>query len=224
MVQDIGGGASQSAPWGCWVLRLLLLACGFVVDIIRPDQRDTAAFTLAEAFRDDPLVHILARDVERRSEVGRWFFGVTVDYGMRWGRVWVDEEASAVSVWLPPDGAWTAGRSFRIGMGAFPIRVGVRAMVRVVQAAPVLDRLHAILSEPHWYLMAIGTLPERQRVGLGAALVAAGASQADGARVPCYLETATTRNVEFFGRHGFEVTGTEHTLGYQIFGMVRPHR
>ena len=83
---------------GCWVLDPLLLACGFAMDIIRPDQRDTAAFTLAEAFHADPLMHILAPDAERRSGAGRWFFGVTVDYGMGWGRVWVNEKASAVSV------------------------------------------------------------------------------------------------------------------------------
>jgi ribosomal protein S18 acetylase RimI-like enzyme len=192
------------------------------MDIIRSDQRDAATDTLAEAFREDPLMHILAPDEERRFDVGRWFFGVTVDYGMRWGRVWVNEESSAVSVWLPPETTWSAGRSFRVGMGAFPIRVGVRAMARVMRAAPALDRLHGAVSKrPHWYLMAIGTLPDRQRSGLGSALVAAGTSQADKARVPCYLETATSRNVEFFGRHGFDVTGTEHMHGYQIFGMVR---
>jgi GNAT superfamily N-acetyltransferase len=178
------------------------------MDLIRPEQRDAAALTLTVAFHDDPLLHLLAPNELRRPRVGRWFFGVTVDYGMRWGRVWVNEDASAVSVWSPPDE----------GQG------GLRAIVRVMQAAPALDRLHDAVSEPHWYLMAIGTRPARRREDLGGALIAAGTSRADAARVPCCLETATLRNVEFFARRGFEVAGREQVPGYPIFGMARRPR
>ena len=194
------------------------------MELIRPDQRETGARTLAEAFHNDPLMHLLAPGERRRPRVGRWFFGVTVDYGMRWGRVWVNKDASAVSVWLAPGSTWRAGRSLRAGMGMFPLRVGFPAMVRVLQAAPALERLHAAVSGPHWYLVAIGTRPARQREGLGGALIAAGTSRADADRVPCYLETATARNVGFFGRHGFEVTATEHVHGFPISGMVRQPR
>jgi GNAT superfamily N-acetyltransferase len=94
-------------------------------------------------------------------------------------------------------------------------------MIRVMQSAPVLDRLHGVVSGPHWYLMAIGTRPERQRQGLGGALIAAGTLQADAARLPCYLETASPQNVKHFESHGFRVTGNYHMHGYPIFGMVR---
>lgn len=194
------------------------------MDLIRPDQRDAAALTLSEAFHDDPLMQLLAPDELRRQRVGRWFFGVTVDYGIRWGRVWVNDDATAVAVWLTPDSAWSAARSLRVGMGMFPLRVGLRAMVRVMRAAPALERLHNVVSGPHWYLMTIGTRPARQGEGLGSALIAAGTSQADSAHVPCYLETATPRNVEFFAKHGFEVTGREHVNGHVIVGMVRGSR
>jgi len=194
------------------------------MDLIRPNQRDAAALTLSEAFHNDPLMQLLARDELRRPRAGRWFFGVTVDYGIRWGRVWVNEDAAAVAVWLTPDSAWSAPRSFQVGMGMFPLRVGLRAMVRVMRAAPALARLHGVVSGPHWYLMAIGTRPARRREGLGSALIAAGTSQADAAHLPCYLETATPRNVEFFREHGFEVTGAEHVSGHPIFGMVRESR
>ena len=94
----------------------------------------------------------------------------------------------------------------------------------VMRAALALERLHGAVPSPHWYLNAIGTRPARQGEGLGAALVAAGTSQADGDGLPCYLETANPRNVEFFGRRGFEVTGSEHVHGYPIFGLVREPR
>jgi GNAT superfamily N-acetyltransferase len=192
--------------------------------LIREEQRDAAAATLAEAFHHDPLLHVLSPDESRRPRVGRWFFGVTVDYGMRWGRVWADEDASAVAVWLPPGSTWSARRSLLVGMGWFPLQVGPRAMIRISRAAPGLNRLHGAVRGPHWYLMAIGTRPARQGQGFGGALVGAGTSQADAAGVPCYLETGTPRNVRFFGQHGFEVTGEEQMHGYRVFGMVRqPH-
>jgi ribosomal protein S18 acetylase RimI-like enzyme len=192
------------------------------VDLIRADQREAAAATLADAFHDDPLLHILAPDERRRAQVGRWFFGVTVDYGMRWGRVWVAEDVAAVAVWLPPGSTWLARRSLRVGMAAFPLRVGVRPMLRVMRTAPALERLHRSVAEPHWYLMAIGTRASRQGVGLGGALLAAGTSRADADGVPCYLETSTEQNVEFYARRGFEVVGQESLGDHRLYGMVRP--
>jgi GNAT superfamily N-acetyltransferase len=196
------------------------MGCG--VDLIRADQRDAAVRTLAEAFSDDPLMLLLAPDERRRDRVGRWFFGVTVDYGMRWGRVWVAEDASAVSVWLPPGSTWTTRRSLRVGMGAFPLRVGLRPMLAVMRAAPALERLHASVKGDHWYLVAIGTRPSRQGTGLGGTLLAVGTARADADGVPCYLETATERNVDFYARRGFGVVGQEQIGRDTVYGMVRP--
>lgn len=93
-------------------------------------------------------------------------------------------------------------------------------MIRVMQAAPLLERLHRAVQGPHWYLMAIGTRPARRGEGLGGLLIAAGTAQAEVARLPCYLETANPRNVGYFGRNGFEVTGTGYVHGHPVFGMA----
>ena len=193
------------------------------MNLIRPDQRAAAAETLAEAFHDDPLLALLAPEPRRRAEIGRWFFQTSVDYGMRWGRVWVADDA-AVSVWLPPGTRFDPLRSLRVGMGAFPCRVGWRPMLRIVRVAPALARLHRLVRGPHWYLMTIGTRPSRQGEGLGSSVLAAGTSQADLEGLPCYLETSTRRAVDFYVRHGFDVVGREDVNGYILFGLVRPAR
>jgi GNAT superfamily N-acetyltransferase len=186
------------------------------------DQREAAAETLAEAFYDDPLLEVLAPDRERRMVVGRWFFRVNVDYGIRWGRVWVADDAAAVAVWLPPGSRYSGLRSMRVGMAAFPFRVGLGPMLRVMRVAPALERLHRSVGGPHWYLMTIGTSPARQGEGLGSALVAAGTEEADLAGLPCYLETAT--QVGFYARRGFEVVGQDTLGAHTFYGMVRPPR
>jgi len=106
--------------------------------------------------------------------VGRWFFQVNVDYGMRWGRVWAADDAAAVSIWLPPGSRWSSLRSLRVGMAAFPFRVGPKPMLDIMRFAPALERLHRSVRGPHWYLMAIGTRPSRQGEGLGSALLTPG--------------------------------------------------
>ncbi len=190
--------------------------------LVLDNQREAAAETLAEAFRNDPLLQVLAPDPRRRVAVGRWFFRVSIDYGMRWGRVWGADDAAAVSIWLPPGSRWSALRSLRVGMAAFPFRVGPGPMLDVIRVAPALERLHRSVRGPHWYLMAIGTRPSRQGEGLGSALVAAGTSQADLAGLPCYLETSTQSAVDFYVKRGFEVVGQEDLNGHILFGMVRP--
>ena len=193
----------------------------FVVNPIRPDQREAAAETLAEAFHDDPLLQLLAPDPRRRAAVGRWFFQTNVDYGMRWGRVWVADDAAAVAIWLPPGTRFGALRSLRVGMGAFPFRVGLGPMRKFVRVAPALQRLHGLVRGPHWYLMTIGTRPSRQGEGLGSAVLAAGTTRADLDGLPCYLETSTQRAVDFYLEHGFDVVGREDPGGHIVFGLVR---
>ncbi len=40
--------------------------------------------------------------------------------------------------------------------------------------------------------------------------------------MPCYLETATQSNVDFYGKRGFEVVGDVEVEGFTLFGVVRP--
>ncbi|MBM3147292.1 MAG: GNAT family N-acetyltransferase [Actinobacteria bacterium] len=188
--------------------------------LIDSDQREVAAETLAEAFYNEPLLQVLAPDRRRRMAVGRWFFRVSVDYGMRWGRVWVADGAAAVSIWLPPGSRYSALRSARVGMAAFPFRVGLGPMLDIMRVAPALERLHRSVDGLHWYLMTIGMRPSRQGEGLGSVLVTAGTSQADLAGLPCYLETAA--QVDFYAKRGFEVVGRDELNVHTFFGMLRP--
>ena len=64
---------------------------------LRPDQQRAAALTLAEAFASDPLLEILAPDPARRVKLGPPMMGVLLAYGMLYGRVWANGDASAPS-------------------------------------------------------------------------------------------------------------------------------
>jgi GNAT superfamily N-acetyltransferase len=82
--------------------------------------------------------------------------------------------------------------------------------------ADVVGRLGAVVTalsaahphSSHWYLGVLSTVPERQSQGLGARTIAPVLSVCDRDGVPAYLESSNARNVPFYQRQGFVLTGT----------------
>jgi ribosomal protein S18 acetylase RimI-like enzyme len=188
-------------------------------------QADAAAATLAEAFFDDPLLLIVAPDEATRRRWGSWFMSLPLRYGMRWGEVWCAEDVSAVAVWVPPgSGDMGLGRMLRVGLARMPFCLGMGGTRRFMQALSATEPFHKVVHGPHWYLVAVGTRSECQGQGLGSALVEAGTSRADAAGVPCYLETGTQSNIDFYAKRGFEVVGQTEFDGHTLTGMIRQPR
>ena len=189
------------------------------------DRIAAAAATLGDAFFHDPLLQIVAPDEATRERSGPWFMGLTVQYGLRWGEVWGNDDTSAAAVWVPPDrGAMGLGRMLRIGLARMPFRLGVGGTRRFMHVLSLTEPFHKTVTGPHWYLVAVGVRSERQGQGLGSDLVEVGTSRADAARVPCYLETGTQSNIDFYTKRGFEIVGQAEFDGHTLTGMVRRPR
>ena len=200
-------------------------ARGTAMSIQRLDagHADAAAATLGEAFFDDPLLQIVASDEATRQRWGPWFMSLALRYGLRWGEVWGTDDVSAVAVWVPPgSGTMGLGRMLRVGVARMPFRLGLAGSRRFMQALAATEPFHKTVHSPHWYLVAIGTRSECQGQGLGSALVEVGTSRADAAGVPCYLETGTRSNIDFYAKRGFEIVGQTVLDGHTLTGMVRP--
>jgi ribosomal protein S18 acetylase RimI-like enzyme len=189
------------------------------------DDADAAAATLGEAFFDDPLLQIAAPDEVRRRRWGAWFMSLPLQYGLRWGEVWATDDMSAVAVWIPPaSGDLGFGRMLRVGFARMPFRLGINGSRRFIRSLPKTEAFHKSIDGLHWYLLAVGARAECQGQGLGSTLVEVGTSRADAAGVPCYLETATQSNVDFYTKRGFEIIGQTEYLGHTLTGMVRQPR
>jgi ribosomal protein S18 acetylase RimI-like enzyme len=193
------------------------------VEPLRPSQQREAALTLAEAFAADPLLEILAPDPARREKLGPPMMGVLLAYGLRYGRVWANDDASAVAIWVHPEsGPMTMPRMLRAGFWRAPAILGLDGMGRMSKAMAATEAFHQQVHGPHWYLMTVGTRTARQGQGLGSQLVELGTSQADQAGVPCYLETGTDSNIAFYRKRGFEIIGQADCFGFTLTGMIRP--
>jgi ribosomal protein S18 acetylase RimI-like enzyme len=195
------------------------------VEPLRPGQQRAAAATLAEAFASDPLLLILAPDPARRAKLGVPLMEVLIAYGMRYGHVWANDDASAAAIWLHPEsGPMTMPRMLRAGFWRAPSMLGFDGLGRMSKAMSATEDFHKQVHGPHWYLMTVGTRTERQGQGLGSQLVELGTDRADEAGVPCYLETGTDSNIAFYRKRGFEIIGQAECYGHTLTGMVRPPR
>lgn len=85
-------------------------------------------------------------------------------------------------------------------------RLGGDERKRLLATLTVLERRRqALMTSPHWYLVAIGVDPSRHGRGYGTALVREGLARARRDGTAVYLETESEANVRFYQRLGFRV-------------------
>ena len=184
------------------------------------------ARVLTNAFVDDPAW----RDVGPSSALQRrlclWCYYRSVSRkARRWGHpgyaALVAGRVAGIAVtfdwkaWPPPEPVSTL-----LDLPAFAV-AGPFAAARAARAAVTIRRTHP--REPHLFLWQLAVDPDVQRRGVGHALLARVAADADAAELPIYLQTANPDNVPYYRAHGFEPIGTE-TLprGTPMWLMLRP--
>lgn len=84
---------------------------------------------------------------------------------------------------------------------------------RLLRRAPLVgvgllgvERRHPA-APPHWYLATLGTEPACQGHGLGTAALTPVLEGCDRDGVGAYLECSKERNIDYYARFGFRVTG-----------------
>jgi ribosomal protein S18 acetylase RimI-like enzyme len=78
---------------------------------------------------------------------------------------------------------------------------------------------------PHWYLPWFGVEGARQGRGTGSELLRNCLGFVDQDHLPAYLESPNPRNIPFYQRHGFEVTGVSQAgASPPVYSMLRSPR
>lgn len=118
----------------------------------------------------------------------------------------------------------TALRDQLLLVPAFARISGWTRLPTLLQMLHYMESLHArLLPEPHWMLLLLGVDPAQQRRGLGSLLLGPGLAQCDREHSKAYLETSRVENLEFYGRHGFEVVHVDERVGWpKLWFMIRP--
>ncbi len=193
-------------------------------------QLELAADLAARAFMEDPGMAYAFRAAGRREARLRELLASVVRYGLRYGEVYTTSGAPrGVAVWAPPPGRASVSypRMARAGMLRPALRCRPDELLRLLflsGRASLLDV--ASHHTPHWYLWLLAVDPDHQGMGVGGSLLAPVLRRADSQGLPCALETMTPRNVEFYRRRGFRVSGYGRlpSGGPEIWTMWRDPR
>lgn len=171
-------------------------------DVVRSATRDDLPVVVDTAARSLHYEAMLRwsfgeeRFDERIRRHFRHYDGANIDRGC----VRIAAEGAAIAVWIPP-----SLREEHEAIGPAPAGETADLLGDHVER-------HATFwgwvgehepAEPLLYLSHIGVVPERQREGLGGALMRAGAAQADRDGLATWLETSKAANADYYARSGY---------------------
>ena len=160
--------------------------------------------TLTAAFVDDPVFVWWVPDPRRRRQLLPLFFEVTVDLNHPHDEIYTaDPVPAAAAVWIPP-GHQPVDEAAEEMLAAYT-EAAEETAERLLTAFRLMDEVRP--TQPHAYLLLLGTRPLWQNQGLGSALLREVLECCDRDRIPAYLEASSAANQRLYQRHGFEVTG-----------------
>jgi ribosomal protein S18 acetylase RimI-like enzyme len=189
-----------------------------------PADVPALARMLARAFFDDPVAAWAWRPDHLRERAFARYQAVRLRHLLSDDEVWTTADLSTAALWAPPR-RWRIGvlENVQIGPAFRHPRLFAR-MPLVAYGWHRLEQAHP-LRPPHWYLATLGTDPAAQGRGLGSAALRPVLAQCDHDGVGAYLESSKERNIDFYARHGFRVTGELRLLrGPRMWAMWRDPR
>ena len=173
--------------------------------LAEPPSAAVAAATLTQAFLADPLMAWIFDDASTRpAHLAHWWQWM-LDHMPGHAEVLATADDHSAALWYGPDPTDDdAQRDF------------VAMLVDLIGEARAHEKFRGLsvipLAHPHdvrhWYLAAVGTRPHAQGQGSGVRVLAPVLARADTEQVGVYLESSNARNVSFYERLGFVVTGT----------------
>ena len=192
---------------------------------LRRAQLHTAAQILGRAMRDNPI-HVqifgIADEDRRRRALERLFRPILLglyERGLIYGAYRDGALMGICGMARPGSCQLTALEKLRVLPGVVfgnPLRAALRLRKWTVAWA------HRDPTEPHWHLGPVAVEPSLQHHGIGTALLTAFCSHVDACGAIAYLETDRQKNVYFYQKFGFVVTGQANVLGVHNWFMSRP--
>jgi ribosomal protein S18 acetylase RimI-like enzyme len=183
------------------------------------NEHARALATLVSAFTDDPVERWLYPETQKYLTHFPEFLAAFGGKAFDKQTVWSLGECAAVALWLPP-GTEPDGETITTVLTE---GVSPEKHADMFSVLAQMDSAHP--QYPHWYLPWFGVKAGLQGKGLGGMLMAPCLEIVDASYLPAYLETPNPRNLTFYERHGFEVTGTAQAgTCPPVTFMLRPAR
>ena len=171
--------------------------------LVEASRPRLVAEVLGRAFTTDPVFGEFL--MEGRSDLQRRLTAVFGGFAgaanrLPDGQALVDQNRRGAAIWRPP-GQWRAPVRDLLRNGPMMVTAFGPRLPRALSLLTKVEAAHP--REPHWYLEAIGCVPEARGQGVGGTLLAPVLERCDAAGLPAYLESSNPRNIPFYERHGF---------------------
>ena len=171
-----------------------------------PADVPALAGMLARAFMDDPVARWACGPDALRPAMLERFHAARLRQLLAHDEVWTTAELACAALWAPPK-QWklTPRQDAALSRGLLHPRLIARLPL-IAAGLLGIERKHPG-RPPHWYLAVLGTDPSAQGQGLGSAVLQPVLERCDADGLGAYLESSKERNIDFYARHGFRVTG-----------------
>lgn len=188
-----------------------------------PSDEDAAARILAQAFATDELTVGLLPPGNRDDRLHDVFLASIRETFGAGGHVWLAGDGAGellgVALWDAP-GRAPRHRDRILAVPRYLRAFGAR-ITGAIRAEAISERHRPLV--PHWYLRAIGTVPQARGTGIAGALLRDRLSAADATGSAAYLESSSNANARYYGRFGFVPISRIQTPGSTAaIGMWRP--
>lgn len=191
--------------------------------VVRPARRPDVpriSATLARAWADYRWSSWALPEDGRSQRLHRWC-ELAVLQALDTDSVWTTEDGASVAVWAPPSPPPIAADLQTVLDRDLPRMLGSRQPV-VLASERLAEQ--GLPEEPHWRLVAVGTLAEQRHAGLAAEVCRPVLERCDAEGVPAALTAYTRLAVTWGQRQGFAVThATRTAVDHELpaWAMVR---
>lgn len=186
---------------------------------LQEGEEQSAVDVLVTAFTADPVIRWMYPGASAYLTHFSAFLRAFGGKAFTSHTVWRLGDFAAVALWFPPH-TEPAGDA---------VIAEVKRSIAPHQHADFFALLEQMDSAhptyPHWYLPWFGVEGAQQGKGLGGELMRQCLAFVDRDRLPAYLESPNPRNLPFYERHGFKVTGVSRAGACPpVYSMLRSAR
>lgn len=169
-----------------------------VLRLAGPDDVDTVADIVADAFLRIPVISYLVPDPGRRRLVSRAWYRLYITHAIGGaGQVVMTEDSTAAAVWFDRTGGFTEPDNYAQHLAD----LAGDDLPRFENLDKQMDAHHPTV--PHWHLLFLAVQPGDWRRGLGSALLEHTHRRLDEAAIPAYLEATGEQNRRLYQRHAY---------------------
>ncbi len=170
------------------------------------DDVDDVTATLTVAFLHDPVWSVALARPDGSTAHNAAYWQLYVEGSLRYSTVYMTEDASAVSVWIPPGGTDLSD------IQEATLEQLVRTSLEPAAAQALFELWQRFAAnhpreEPHAYLSLLATHPDHGGQGIGQRLLAEDLARFDADGVATYLESTNPGNDHRYERAGFRRIG-----------------